>query len=133
MPDSEIQFKVNFEKADAEGRYVRGWASVILEHGVPVEDFQGDVIEMDELRKAAHQYVTDARVGKMMHSGTQIGDVVESVIIDDDFAKAMGMTDSRRGWWIGMEIHDTAVRKRVASGELAAFSIGGTGKRVPAE
>ena len=132
--EASVQFNVKFEKAESTGRYVRGFASVIEEHGVPVgPDFQGDVIEMSELRKAAHQYVTDARIGKVMHSGEHIADVVESVLIDDDFAKALGLTDSRRGWWIGMEIHSEAVQKRVLSGELKAFSIGGKGTRVPAE
>lgn len=118
-----------FEKADDTGRFVRGFASVVSVDGKPVEDWQGDVISMGELRKAAHAYVTNARVAKAMHAGTQVGEVVESVIIDDAFAKAVGMADGRRGWWIGMQVHDQAVQKRVASGELKAFSIGGKGKR----
>ena len=120
---------VTFEKADDAGRFVRGFASVISVEGKPVEDWQGDVIEMGELRKAAHRYVTDARVAKAMHAGSQVGEVVESVIIDDAFAKAVGMSDTRRGWWIGMRVNDPAIQKRVAAGELKAFSIGGKGKR----
>lgn len=123
----------DFEKADAEGRYVRGWASVISVDGEPVTDTQGDVISMDVLRKAAHQFVTNARVAKAMHRGDAVGEVVESVIIDDEFAKALGMTDSKRGWWIGMVVNDDAIRKRVKGGELKAFSIGGRGKRVKME
>lgn len=118
-----------FEKADAEGRYVRGWASVVSVDGEPVTDWQGDVIAMDELRKAAHAFVTDARVAKAMHQGEAVGEVVESVIIDDEFAKAVGATTTQRGWWIGMKIASDAIRKRVRSGELKAFSIGGKGKR----
>lgn len=118
-----------FEKADDTGRFVRGWASVATVDGKPVEDWQGDVITMDELRKAAHGYITNARVAKAMHQGAQVGEVVESVIIDDAFAKAVGMADGRRGWWIGMQVHDEAVQKRVREGELKAFSIGGKGKR----
>ena len=125
--DFEIRF--NFEKSDPGGHYVRGWASVVSEGGKPVEDWQGDVIGMDELRKAAHGYVTRARVAKAMHQGDQVGQVVESVIIDDAFAKAHGITHDKRGWWIGMQVHDASVQKRVASGELKAFSIGGKGKR----
>lgn len=119
----------DFEKADDEGRYVRGWASVISVDGKEVEDTQGDVIDMSELRKAAHRFVTDARVAKAMHAGSQVGEVVESVIIDDAFVKALGATTSQRGWWIGMQINDDAIRKRVKKGELKAFSIGGRGKR----
>lgn len=129
MPQIGISFE--FAKADATGGYVRGWASVVSVAGQPIEDWQGDVIGMDALRKAAHQFITDARVAKAMHRGEQVGEVVESVIIDDDLAKALGITDQRRGWFIGMKVNSDAVRKRVRSGELRAFSIGGRGKRVP--
>jgi hypothetical protein len=130
-----MRFSVNFEfeKADRSGRYVRGWASVVSVNGMPVEDYQGDVIEMDELRKAAHRFVTEARVAKAMHKGSQVGEVVESVLIDDAFANALGVTDPRRGWWIGMEVLDEGIRKRVRSGELRAFSIGGKGRRTKTE
>ena len=123
----------HFTKADPTGRFVRGWASVVSKDGAPVTDHQGDVIQIEELRKAAHRFVLDARVAKAMHAGQQIGDVVESVIVDDSFAKAMGMTDTRRGWWIGMEIHDPKVRQAIVKGDLKAFSIGGRGRRTPME
>lgn len=118
-----------FEKADSEGRYVRGWASVVTINGTPVEDTQGDVVSMDELRKAAHRFVCEARVAKAMHKGAQVGEVVESVIVDDEFVKAMGATTDKRGWWIGMEINNDTIRKRVKAKELKAFSIGGSGRR----
>lgn len=122
-----------FEKADTEGRYVRGWASVAQVDGVPVEDWQGDVIDMEELRKAAHRFICDARVAKAMHRGEAVGEIVESVLVDDEFVKAMGATTPNRGWWIGMEIKSEAVRKRVRSGEFRSFSIGGRGTRTPVE
>lgn len=119
----------DFEKASTDGRFVRGWASVVEIGGKPVTDTQGDFISMAELRKAAHKFVTDARVAKAMHSGSQIGEVVESAIIDDAFAKALGVSSDKRGWWIAMRINDESVAKRVQNGELKSFSIGGRGKR----
>lgn len=119
-----------FQKADATGGFVRGWASVISIDGKSIEDTQGDIIEMSELRKAAHAFVTEARVAKVMHRGSQAGEVVESVLVDDEFAKALGVKDGRRGWWIGMRIDDDRIRKQVRDGELRAFSIGGRGQRV---
>jgi len=120
----------DFQKADATGGFVRGWASVISIDGKSVEDTQGDIIEIGELRKAAHDFVTNARVAKVMHRGAKAGEVVESVLIDDEFAKALGVQDGRRGWWIGMRIDDDRIRKQVRDGELRAFSIGGRGQRV---
>jgi hypothetical protein len=127
MDDVKLAYRI--EKADPEGRFVRGFASVVEVDGKPVVDFQVDVISVAEIAKAAHAFVRDMRVAKVLHDGAKIGDVVESVVVDDAFAKALGMTDTRRGWWIGMEINDADVRKRVKTGELRAFSIGGSGKR----
>ena len=121
----------DFEKADSTGSYVRGWASVVAIDGKSVEDTQGDVISIEELRKAAHSFVVDARVAKAMHKGEQVGEVVESIIVDDDVAKALEIGTSKRGWWIGMRITDEAIQKRVRSRELKAFSIGGKGRRTP--
>jgi hypothetical protein len=109
-----------FEKGDAEGKYVRGWASVVSANGKPVTDWDGDRIEIEELRKAAHRFVLDARVAKAMHKGETIGDVVESLIVDDQIARALGITDPRRGWFIGMRVNDAAIAKRVRDGEAAS-------------
>jgi hypothetical protein len=130
-----MDFNLSFEftKAKDDGSYVRGWASVISEDGMPVTDTQGDIIEMSELQKAAHKFISDARIAKAMHAGQQVGEVVESVIIDDAFAKAVGMTDGKRGWWIGMKVNSPEIRKRVQKGELKAFSIGGKGRRTKVE
>lgn len=125
----QIGITFEFEKANATGSFVRGWALVAEMNGAPVVDWQGDVVDISDLRKAAHEFVTNARVAKAMHAGSSIGEVVESVIVDDDFAKAFGIADTRRGWWIGMRIDSEDVRKRVRSGELRMFSIGGRGVR----
>lgn len=130
-----MDFNLSFEftKAKDDGSYVRGWASVISEDGMQVTDTQGDIIAMSELQKAAHKFISDARIAKAMHAGQQVGEVVESVIIDDAFAKAVGMTDGKRGWWIGMKVNSPEIRKRVQKGELKAFSIGGKGRRTKVE
>lgn len=130
---TQIGIQFEFEKAAPTGEFVRGWASVIEQEGAPVEDWDRDVISMDELRKAAHDYIVNARVGKAMHKGEQIAEVVESVIVDDEFAKTFGITDTRRGWWIGMRVNSEEIKKRVVAGELRMFSIGGSGKRTPLE
>lgn len=129
----DFNIAITFEKADVTGKTVAGWASVSSVNGKPVTDYQGDIISIDELRKAAHKFVCDARVAKAMHAGNPVGEVVESVIVDDDFAKALGISEGKRGWWVKMQIHDSAVQEGVRSGKYRAFSIGGKGRRTPTE
>jgi len=117
-------------KIDEEHRLVSGWFSVIEEGGQPVEDGEGDVIMLDDLRKAAHQFIGDARVAKLMHGGAQVGEVVDSIVLSPDIQKALGIDLGKVGWFGTMHITDDRVWARVKSGDLAAFSIGGTGERV---
>ena len=126
----------NFLKTAADGSYVRGWASVVSIDGEPVVDFHGDMISIDELRKSAHDFMLNVRVAKHEHGRDGIvdaaGDVVEAIIVDDDLAKALGITDGRRGLFIGMKISNEVVKAKIRAGELTAFSIGGRGQRIAA-
>ena len=128
-----------FAKVDPSLRTVYGWASVITKAGEPVVDVQGDIIEPEELTKAAHAFITDARVGGIMHwqgpdkNPIPIGHVVESMVFTNDVQKALGISLGFEGWWMGMKVTDDAVWKMVQDGRLRAFSIGGSGKRVAAE
>jgi hypothetical protein len=125
---------IEFTKVDSTGKVVAGWASVVTNSdGTRFEDHQGDIIAIDELKKAAHRFVSDARVAKAMHAGNPVGEVVESVVIDDAFAKSLGISDGKRGWWVVMKINDPDVQAQVRSGKLRAFSIGGKGRRTPSE
>lgn len=124
-----VRFDFRIEKASPTGRYVSGWLSVVEKDGKPVEDTQGDIVAMEEARKAFHKYMRGSRVIKSQHAGDGIGDLVECVIIDDDFAKAHGVTHGQRGVWGTAEITDEKEQARVRKGEYGGFSIGGRGKR----
>lgn len=133
--------EVKFAKVNEEQRIVWGWASVIEQDGKMVVDWQGDMIEPEELAKAAYGYVADARVGKAMHDGPKVAELIESIVVTKDggfpaLCKALGMEMPApmpmQGWWVGFKVQDDAVWKRVKAGELRAFSIGGSGKRVAA-
>lgn len=126
---SAVRFDFRIEKASPTGRYVSGWLSVVEKDGKPVEDSQGDIVAMEEVRKAFHKYMRGSRVIKSQHAGDGIGDLVECVIVDDDFAKAHGVTHSQRGVWGTAEITDEKEQARVRKGEYGGFSIGGRGKR----
>lgn len=127
-----VEATFQFEKADSRGKYVRGFAYLTKDKsGAEVRDFSGQFIDdIDVLREAAHDFM-EHRVAKSMHGKTvtdgnkAIGDIVESIIVDDDVAKALGIADKRRGWFVGMRVNDEGVQKRIRSGELTAFSIGG--------
>lgn len=133
MDRFEITVDETVLKVNDDRREVSGWASVVSVDGKPVVDRQGDVLEMDELRSAAHHFVGNSRVGKQMHRGEQRARIVESVLVDDDFAKAHGITHGKRGWWITMAIDNDETWALAKSGKLPGFSIGGRGTRVPLE
>lgn len=135
MADEDVDFRltVTFEKSAVAptGNLVRGWASVTTgADGATVVDDQDDRLHIDNLRKVAHAFMTDSRVAKVMHDGKQVGEVVGGVVIDDDFAKAVGMTSKKRGLWVDYRIDDPDIQKRAAAGEFKGFSIGGKGRRV---
>lgn len=126
----DFTLQVEIAKAAPDGSFVRGWGAVVSVDGKAVIDWEGDVLPMSVLREAVHDYMSGERVAKVMHKGVQIGSVVEGVIIDDDFAEAHGITHGKRGWWVGMAVEDTDVRKGVMRGDYTGFSIGGRGDRV---
>lgn len=136
--------KVNVLKyagPDLKDGLVWGWASMIEKDGQTIRDYQGDQITEAELVKAAHDYMTNSRTGSAMHiycedadrQPLKCGEVVESMVFTKDLQKAMGISLPHIGWLIGYKISNPAVRKAVASGQLKAFSIGGSGLRIPIE
>jgi phage head maturation protease len=65
------------------------------------------------------------RTAKRMHSGESIGEVIHSMPLTNDVAKALGIQSDREGWIIAIRVNDEQVWKDVKSGKLSAFSIGG--------
>jgi hypothetical protein len=131
---------IDIIKSDGRGQFIRGWAYVAADEAGQVVDYSGDVLGgltveegMAEVKKMAHAFVCDFRTARLVHKGKAIGEVVESVVIDDEIAKVLGITTKRRGWFIGMRIDDEAVQKSVRDGVLRQFSIGGRGKRTALE
>ena len=124
-------------KIDTDKRQVFGWASISKKDGMLVTDHQGDTIDTDELEKAAYKYMLDSRKGGHEHQKTDSGplhvaDVIESFVVTEEKKKAMGLPEvTPEGWWIGMKVHDDKVWELAKSGELAGFSIHGSGRRVP--
>ena len=125
----DVQIRGTVFKRDDEKQLVYGWASVIEKGGEQLIDLHGEVIEEEDLLKAAHKFMTDFREGKVMHKGEQVGEVVESIVFTKDIQEALGIDLGMVGWFIGYQVHDPSVWKKVKSGELPMFSIGGTAVR----
>ena len=116
-------------KVDLVKKVVYGWAYVCKEAGEEVIDHSGDVIAPEELEKAAHQFVVDCRIGKVMHAGETQAEMVESVFFSEELQKALGIDLGKVGWFIGMRIDDEELMTKIEKGELSMFSIGGSAIR----
>lgn len=116
-------------KVDDDQRLVYGWASVIEENGQAVVDSQGDMIAEPVIQKAAHGFILEARAGKLMHEGSPVGDIVESMVFTKALQQALGVNLNKVGWLIAYKVRDDALWKRVKAGDFPAFSIGGRGRR----
>ena len=127
--EQSVEKRVTILKADDEQRIVWGWASVATVKGMSVLDHQGDMMTPDEMVKMANRFMESARAAKAMHAGDQIGEVIHSLPLTAELAKALGIEADREGWIIGMKIRDDAMWQSVKSGDFGAFSIGGRAKR----
>lgn len=127
LPEDDFE-KFHIFKADADNRIIYGWASVISKNGEAVIDTQGDIIEAPVLVKAVTDFMMDAREAHVMHEGQNHGVVVHSFPLVGDIAKSLGIQCDREGWIVGLKV-SPEIMKRVDSGELQAFSIGGAAVR----
>lgn len=127
----EMDKAADILKLDNERRIAWGWASVSTLKGELVTDLQGDTITPSEMEKMADRFMASARTAKAMHEGDSIGEVLHSLPLTADLAKALGIETDREGWIIGMRIHDDATWAAMKAGQFAGFSIGGKAKRSP--
>src|SRR5260221_10410408 len=126
--------------AEADDQHlVFGLSSMAVdENGQSIVDSQGDVIPGDELEKAQYDYVLESRQGGTMHEEIGTSQLVESFVVTPEklalILKAVGVEADLSKFkgvatWVGYKVSDEATWAAVKSGELAAFSIGGTGGR----
>jgi hypothetical protein len=108
---------------------------VVLSPGII--DSQGDVVDEQEIQKAAHDYLVASRASDVQHSevtlgfgGRPVADVVESYVAPRDM-DVHGKKVIKGAWVIGMHVNDPDVWRRVEKGELTGYSIGGSAIREP--
>ena len=117
-------------KANFDEHLVFGWASVAAdENGKTIVDSDGDTISIDELEKAAYDFVMWERVGGEMHEHIGIGTLVESMVFTPEKCAALGLEGLPSGWWIGMKIYDGEGWAKIKSGKYSMFSIAGRAVR----
>ncbi len=81
-------------KSDDDKRLVFGWANVAIRvDGEQIVDYQQDVIDPEELEKAAYNYVAEFGTSGEMHQRGGVGRVIESIIFTKEKATALGIPE----------------------------------------
>lgn len=101
-------------------------------------DTQGDWYTAEDIELAAHDFMAAVAKGEawadLMHDeGAAIGYPVESFIAPVDFVLGAGdavQVVKAGSWVMSMHYPDPEIWARVEKGELAAFSVAGSGRRV---
>ena len=133
----EVGIMCEISKVDEDKRQIFGWASVTSVNGQPVIDLQDDILDLEEIEKAAYSFVQKSRIGGNMHQKEETGpihvsDMIESMVITPEKKKAMGLPDDvPEGWWVGFKVNDDQTWADAKAGKLAGLSIHGSGRRVP--
>lgn len=128
-----IKGKFQIAKSDEEKRLAFGWASVSMRvNGELIEDWQEDIVEPEELERAAYDYVRLYGEGGEMHERGGAAVLIESVVFTKEKMKAIGIPEGMLpiGWWIGFKVLEEAVWIKVKNGEYPMFSIEGEAERV---
>ena len=123
-------------KSDDEKMLAFGWANVSMRVGGElIEDWQGDIIEPEELEAAAYEYVRLYGDGGEMHERGGVAVLIESVVFTEDKMAAMGIPVGTLpvGWWIGFKVTDKDVWEKIKNGTYSMLSIEGEAERVAAE
>ena len=136
ISDNVIKGRFKIMKSDDEKMLAFGWANVSMRvDGELIEDWQGDIIEPEELESAAYEYVRLYGDGGEMHERGGVAVLIESVVFTEEKMQVMGIPVGSLpvGWWIGFKVLDEDVWKKVKDGTYPMFSIEGEAERVEVE
>lgn len=128
-----IKGKFKIMKSDDDKMLAFGWASVSMRvDGKLIEDWQKDIVEPEELERAAYDFVLLYREGGEMHERGGAAILIESVVFTEEKMQAMGIPTGTLpiGWWIGFKVLDKDVWEKVKDGTYPMFSIEGEAERV---
>lgn len=119
-------------KVNDDCQFVFGWANVaIRKDGHQIQDWQDDIVDIEDLEKAAYDFNLVYRETGEMHQGESVGKMIESFVVTKQKLEQMGLpSDSLPlGWWVGFHISSKEVFEKVKSGQYSMLSIQGTAKR----
>lgn len=127
------QFKI--QKSDDDKRLAFGWANITVStEGEELVDWQEDMIDPEDLEKAAYNFVLKFRAGGEMHKKEKKDRaiLVESIVFTEEKQKALGIPEKTLpvGWWIGFYVPDDDLWAKVKDGTYSMFSIEGRARRV---
>lgn len=129
----DVNITCDITKVDEEKRLVFGWFSVAKIGDDLVEDSEGDLIEIDDLEKAAYEFVKESRIASDSHQRMGVGTLVESIMFTKEKQDMLGIDLGKEGWFGGFYIQDDKVWKSVKENKFKAFSIGGKAVREEVE
>ncbi|WP_144483269.1 XkdF-like putative serine protease domain-containing protein [Bacillus pumilus] len=119
QPDFQKEIKV-IAKADDAQRLVYG---IVYEPNVA--DAHGDYMTPEEIEKAAHGFLKDAReIDKQHDFQGGVGEVVESYIAPSDFE--MGDEMIKKGSWVLVTKASDEIWNQIQKGEITGYSMAGT-------
>ncbi|MEH2960084.1 XkdF-like putative serine protease domain-containing protein [Candidatus Merdisoma sp. JLR.KK006] len=128
-----VKSRFKIMKADDDKMLAFGWASVSMRvDGELIEDWQKDIVEPDELERAAYDFVELYREGGEMHERGGTAVLIESVVFTEEKLQAIGIPAGTLpiGWWIGFKVLDKDVWEKVKDGTYSMFSIEGEAQRI---
>lgn len=114
-------------KRDDDRFLVFGYASVADVDGNAVVDSQGDTISIEELEKAAYDFVRFSGTGGEMHERIGVADLIESIVFTPDKLETLGLAKDAlpHSWFVGFKVTDAEVWQKIKNGDYSMFSIGG--------
>lgn len=119
-PTFQKEIKVFINKEEAAQQLVYG---LVYEPGV--EDAHGDFMTAEEIEKAAHGFMKDARnIDKQHDFSAGVGEVVESYIAPADFT--LGEQEITKGSWIMVTKASDEIWEEIQKGNITGYSMAGT-------
>jgi len=127
QPDFKKEVKLFVNKEDEEQQLVYG-----IVYEPDVEDSHGDFMKAEEIEKAAHGFMKDARnIDKQHDFESGVGEVVESYIAPADFE--LGGETIKKGSWVLVTKASDEVWEEIKKGDITGYSMAGTAETIEKE